>query len=239
MPGSSSSARAENRRDEPLTLTVHTVGTPDLSDPVQAGQRRTVVGRIKMLLVLLVCAAPVLASYITYYVIRPEGRTNYSSLILPTRTMPAGLPLRSLSGQTEAAARLRGQWLLVVVAPSRCDTACEGRLFTQRQLREMLGRDRDRLDKVWFITDEGQPEPKLREATQDSPVPVSTWRVPRESLAAWLTPAEGHALEDHLYLVDPMGEWMMRVPANPEPQRVKRDLERVMRASSSWDKAGR
>jgi hypothetical protein len=42
-----------------------------------------------------------------------------------------------------------------------------------------------------------------------------------------------------LYLVDPMGEWMMRVPAKPEPGRVKRDLERVLRASSSWDQAGR
>ena len=70
-------------------------------------------------------------------------------------------------------------------------------------------------------------------------MPVTTLRVPRERLAAWLAPAEGQALEDHLYLVDPMGEWMMRVPAKPEPGRVKRDLERVLRASSSWDQAGR
>ena len=41
--------------------------------------------------------------------------------------------------------------------------------------------------------------------------------MPRDALAAWLQPEAGHALEDHLYLVDPMGEWMMRVPADPEP----------------------
>ena len=103
----------------------------------------------------------------------------------------------------------------------------------------MLGRERDRLDKVWLITDGGAPEPRLREATVDSPVPVTTLRVPREQLAAWLAPAAGQALEDHLYLVDPMGEWMMRMPAQPEPGRVKRDIERVLRASSSWDQAGR
>ena len=239
MPGSNSSARADASSAEPLALTVHTVATPDLADPVQAAARRTALGRLKMLAVLLVCAAPVVASYLTYFVIRPEGRTNYSSLILPTRGMPVELPLRALDGQAVKAASLRGQWLLVVVAPSACDADCEKRLFMQRQLREMLGRDRDRLDKIWFITDEGAPAPRLRQATAESPVPVTTLRVPRERLAAWLSPAPGRALEDHLYLVDPMGEWMMRVPAQPEPGRVKRDLERVLRASSSWDQAGR
>ena len=55
--------------------------------------------------------------------------------------------------------------------------------------------------------------------------------------AGW-QPAAGQALEDHLYLVDPMGEWMMRVPADPEPAKVKRDLDRLLRASASWDRAG-
>ena len=45
--------------------------------------------------------------------------------------------------------------------------------------------------------------------------------------------------DGYLYLVDPMGEWMMRAPAEPDPQRVKRDLDRLLRASASWDRAGR
>ena len=44
-------------------------------------RRRTIAGRWKMLAVLLVFAAPVIASYLTYYVIRPEGRTNYGELV--------------------------------------------------------------------------------------------------------------------------------------------------------------
>ena len=58
-------------------------------------------------------------------------------------------------------------------------------------------------------------------------------------MARWLAPAEGQALEDHLYLVDPMGEWMMRLPPQPEPAKVKRDLERLLRASAGWDTPGR
>jgi hypothetical protein len=222
---------------EPLGLTVHSVATPDLSDPSEAERSRTARGRLRMLLVLLVCAAPVIASYLTYFVIRPEGRSNYGTLILPTRSLPA-LTLRTLDGAAVPAATLRGQWLLVAVAPSSCGPHCEQNLYLQRQLREMLGRDRDRLDKVWFVTDENPLAPALRAAVESAPA-TTALRVDRRALAAWLAPAEGQALEDHLYLVDPMGEWMMRMPVAPDPARVKRDLERLLRASSSWDQPGR
>jgi hypothetical protein len=56
---------------------------------------------------------------------------------------------------------------------------------------------------------------------------------------AWLKPTRGQQLDDHLYLVDPMGEWMMRMPASPDPSKVKRDLDRLLRASASWDTPGR
>ncbi len=76
-------------------------------------------------------------------------------------------------------------------------------------------------------------------AALDADPSLQVLRVPRDALAAWLQPEAGRALEDHLYLVDPMGEWMMRVPADPDPARVKRDLDRLLRASSSWDLPGR
>jgi hypothetical protein len=32
---------------------------------------------------------------------------------------------------------------------------------------------------------------------------------------------------------------MMRAPVNPEPKKLKGDLERLLRAAASWDHAGR
>lgn len=223
---------------EPLGLTVHSIAAPDLADTAQAAARRTRVGRLKMLLLLLACASPVIASYFTYFVIRPEGRTNYSELILPTRSLPADLALTDLRGAVVEPRSLRGQWLLVVVSPSACDEACEQRLFMQRQLREMLGKEAPRLDKVWLVTDDGPIKPELVAALQPG-APVAILRVPSEALAQWLSPAAGHTLDEHFYIVDPMGEWMMRSPVAPEPQRVRRDLSRLLRASSSWDQPGR
>ncbi len=234
MSGSNSSARDA----EPLSLTVHSLAAPNLADERVALAQRTRIGRVKMILVLLLCAAPVLASYFTYYVVRPEGRTNYGDLVLPTRSMPASLGLQDLDGRAVAPEALYRQWLLVVVSPSNCDAACEKQLFMQRQLQQMLGRESTRLDKVWLVTDPAPLAPALLGALQAEPS-VTVLRADRAQLGAWLQPAEGQSLDAHLYLVDPMGEWMMRFPVEPEPARVKRDISRVLRASGSWDKAGR
>jgi hypothetical protein len=230
-------AKGEMTNPEPVSLTVHSVNTPDLAEPVQAQARRTTSGRLKMLLVLLVCASPVIASYFTYFVIRPEGRTNYSSLIEPSRSWPPAMPLTRLDGTTQAATALRGQWLLVVVGPAACDAACEKRLFVQRQLREMLGREKDRLDKLWLITDNAPLAPALQAALQGSG--VTLLRADGAAVATWLVPDAGQQLQDHLYVVDPMGQWMMRLPAQVEPPRAKKDLDRLLRGSSFWDKPGR
>jgi hypothetical protein len=212
-------------------MTVHSVASPALA------QRRTAVGRWKMFLVLLVCAAPVIASYFTYFVIRPQARNNYGELIQPTRSLPQQT-WTTLQGQPVQAPSLKGQWLLIAVGPSSCGPDCEQRLYTQRQLREMLGREADRLDRVWLVTDAGQPAPALVKALSATPG-LNVLRADPTALAQWLAPAAGQALDAHLYVVDPMGEWMMRLPPQPEPAKVKRDLDKLLRASSSWDQAGR
>ena len=254
MPGSNSSPRAEKPHvpDEPLGLTVYSLPAPQ--EALGSDAQRTVRGRVKMLAVLLVCAAPVIASYFTYYVVRPEGRRNHGELIDPQRPLPA-IAATSLDGKPLALPSLKGQWLLVSVAGGACDTACEQHLFLQRQLRESLGKEKERLDWVWLVPD-GQP---VREALRPGLSQATVLRVDPAQLAQWLAPAPGHELRDHLYLVDPMGNWMMRFPPATQPAqaaaasasgplkgvdtaaaaKTKRDVERVLRASASWDKAGR
>lgn len=218
---------------QPLTLTVHEMAEPEVD-----ASARTASGRWKMLLVLAMCAAPVVASYFTYFVIRPEGRSNYSDIISPAVPMPAQLPLTDLAGRPVAPPSLKGQWLMVVVAGGSCDVRCEKHLLLQRQLRETLGREKDRVDKLWLITDDAPLSPALAQAIAAAPA-VTALRVPAQALAQWLAPAPGQPLDAHIYLVDPMGAWMLRTPAQPEPAKFKRDIERLLRASSSWDRPGR
>lgn len=247
--------------DQPLALTVHSMPTPQ--QLVAGDGQRTVRGRWKMLAVMLVCAAPVIASYFMYYVVRPEGRRNFGELVDPQRPLP-NLAATALDGGTVNLQSLRGQWLFVSVAGGACDAACERHLYLQRQLREGLGKEKDRVDWVWLVNDNVPVPAALQAALKNATV----LRVPGDTLAQWLAPTPGRQLQDQLYLVDPIGNWMMRFPpVNKAPSgdvsattpaagaarltgpaadidtasaaRIKRDIERVLRASASWDDAGR
>jgi hypothetical protein len=224
--------------DEPLGLTVHSL--PPVQQALDGESRRTRLGRLKMMAVLAVCAAPVVASYLTYYVIRPEGRRNYGELVEPQRPLPA-LEALTLDGAPVPLRSLRGQWLLVSVAAGACEPACEKNLYLQRQLREGLGKDKDRIDWVWLVPDGAAVRPSLLPALAQATV----LRVDAQQLARWLAPAPGRQLAEHLYLVDPQGNWMMRFPAvdarhdTAAAKNIKRDLERLLRASAAWDQPGR
>jgi hypothetical protein len=222
--------------DEPLGLTVHSMPSPNQALDGAEG-RRTVVGRWKMIAVMLMCAAPVIASYFTYYVIRPEGRSVYGELIDPQHPLPA-LTATDRNGAPVDIATIKGQWLLVAVADAACDALCEQQLYLQRQLRESLGREKDRMDRVWLVSDAAPVPERLNNGLHGATV----LRVPAEQLAKWLAPVSGHTLAEHLYVVDPMGNWMMRFPARMDAagaSRAKRDIDRLLRASSSWDEPGR
>src|ERR1700709_2034650 len=135
MSGSNSSAPGSAAPLDPRappapgSFAVHAMQPPVLEGGVDPeALRRTRNGRLKMLLVLAICAAPVIASYFTYFVIRPQGRTNYSELIVPQRPI-ARLPLVDLQGRPVIAESLKGQWLLVVVSGGACNARCESYLY--------------------------------------------------------------------------------------------------------------
>jgi hypothetical protein len=220
---------------KPIGLTVYDL--PQQTSSSLSEPSRTRGGRMYMLLVLLACAAPVLLSYLTYYVIRPEGRVHHGELIEPQRMLPAA-SVKDLQGKDLPLAQLKGQWLLVAVGSSECADKCERLLFVQRQLHKLLNKESDRLDRLWLITDQAAPKNELLAAIEGATV----LRVTPDVLSQWLLPATGRSVEEHLYLIDPMGNWMMRFNYPDDAKTVvdmKRDIERLLRASSSWDKPGR
>ena len=212
---------------------------PGTGEAVAALETRARQGRWKMLGVLLICAAPVVASYVTYYFVRPDARRSYGELIDPQRPVPDAVAARAADGTPAGTlGDLKGQWLLVSVAPGACDELCRSQLYLQRQLRESLGKEKDRLDRVWLVTDDAALPADITPGLAGAVVR----RVDARAVAGWLAPSPGHTLQEHFFLVDPMGHWMMRFPARMDAAgagRAKRDLDRLMRASSSWDQPGR
>jgi hypothetical protein len=222
-------------KTQALGLTVYDLPQPEAV--AQADGNRTWAGRWRMLALLLVCASPVIASYVTYYLIRPEARRSFGELIEPQRDLPP-LTTTALDGRVASLPELKGQWLLISVSSAACAAQCEQNLYFQRQIHAGLGKERDKLDRVWLITDALDVSPALLTSIPGS----LNLRVDPQGLGQWLAPEAGHGLTEHLYLVDPMGRWMMRFPpqlAAESAPKLKRDLERLIRAATSWDLPGR
>lgn len=179
-------------------------------------------------LLLAVCVAPVVASYTAYYLLPPTGRTNYGALVEPQRPMPS-LALRRLDGTTVEAASLRGSWLMVQVDGGACDAACAKKLWKMRQVRLTAGKDADRVQRVWLITDE---EPLATSVIREYDGTLFL-RARADEVAAFLplSAEPGARIADPIWLVDPLGNLMMRWPKDADPNRMKKDLIKLLKAS--------
>ena len=185
--------------------------------------------RWKLLLVLAVCAAPIVASYLTYYVIKPSGRTNYGALIDPRdHPIPANLNGKLLSGEPVGLDAYKGHWLLIQAESGDCNDDCAKKLFTQRQLRAMQGKFADRIEPIWLITDDKPLSTVIMRAYDGTHLV----RIDAAALRAWLPTEPGTQVEDHLYLVDPLGHLMMRFPKDADPKKVKADMSKLLAASA-------
>jgi hypothetical protein len=198
--------------------------SPSLPPEQTPAQRRR--QRLKLLAILLVCAAPVIASYLAYYVLPPLGRTNFGDLIEPQRPIPE-LRLSGADGAAFKFESLRGRWVLLQFDSGGCDPACVDKLYAMRQQRTMTGKDRERLERVWLIGDAAVPADTL---ARDYAGTVVLRADPAE-LAAVFPIEAGRRLEDYLYVIDPLGNLMMRFPATGEPARIRKDLGRLLKAS--------
>ena len=184
--------------------------------PDPAGVRR---GRRTLILLAAVCIAPVVASYAAYYLFPHDAQTNYGTL-LPTAPAPAIEGLRS-DGAPFRLAQTRGKWVLLVAIDGRCEAACERLLYATRQARTMQGREQERIVRVLLVAQDNAPEGALLAA--------------HPGLAVAQVDAAGRALLPGglpaAYLVDPLGNLVLRYGPDPDIKGVGRDLSRLLKAS--------
>jgi hypothetical protein len=173
-------------------------------------------------LIFAVCAIPFVASYFVYYLWPPQSRINYGTLIEP-RAVPA-VSLVRLDGSSFSLAGLKGRWLLLQVDASDCAARCQRKLHLMRQLRLMQGRNMDRIERVWLVRGAGAVAPEL---LRDY---VGTYVARAGSPLLEAFPSE-HDPADHIYLIDPLGNLMLRFPKDADPSRVNKDLERLLKIS--------
>ena len=177
--------------------------------------------RLTLWLILATCAAPIIASYAAYYFWTPASHVNYGELVAPHPLPDAALA--TLDGRLFRLSDLKGQWVLLMAAPAACDERCRQNLVYMRQVRLGQGRETGRIERVWLVIGTDNPDPAL---IAEHP----GLHIARNSQSA---AAEVAAAPGQIHVVDPLGNVMMRFPADPDPRRMLKDLARLLR-HSKW-----
>jgi len=186
-------------------------------------------GRIQMLLLLLACAAPVIASYLAYYVIKPEGgKTNFGTLVYPAQELNTAW----------LNVPLQGKWTLLIARPAgEChinDKKCIEALFLMRQVKVAMGRESSRVQLLWVNTDGQAVDPEVAKVYDEQSAGFKVVSLPidpniKVAFEAWLN-KEGAGQE--IQLLDPSPAKMMYFPVTNSPKEfasIKKDLERLLK----------
>jgi len=175
--------------------------------------------RNKRLIALLVAIAlaPVVLSYVAYYAWPRDARVNYGELL--TGIAPAIAGTRQ-DGSPFDAATLRGRWLVLHAAPGDCGGSCPGALYASRQARTIQNAERERVVRVWLVTGGAAPAPALLAEHPDL-----------DAVRVDVPPALPRGAE-RIYLVDPLGNFVLAWPSKPDIKAMAKDLGRLLRASS-------
>jgi cytochrome oxidase Cu insertion factor (SCO1/SenC/PrrC family) len=195
---------------------------------VEKNSNQTKRGRWKLLMVLAVCASPMIASYFTYYVIKPEGKTNYGEILDPRQFPVPQLNAVNAEGKNQELSSLKGKWLMLQIDRGSCATACQKKLYDMRQLRTAQGKEKERIQRVWLITDDTPVEEKLKQGIAGTEL----LKVSPSVLEKWLPVEQGASIYDHIYLIDPLGNLMMRYPKDADANKIKKDLSKLLKASA-------
>ncbi len=171
-----------------------------------------------LLLIFAVCAAPFVGGTIMYYVkvAEPAGRINYGALV---ETKPVSYPaLKDLEGKLLDRESFKGKWWII----HTCGADCTTELYTLRQARTMLHKDKDRVQRLAIV-----------------PTAPSDALIAQNPGVRFVVAAAGQsartdtlaAERDGIMFIDPLGNQILVWPKLPDAKRVHKDMARLMRAS--------
>jgi hypothetical protein len=185
--------------------------------------RRRIKGRMKLLLLALVFLGPLALSFILYYFVdgwRPKGSTENGILLTPA--LLTDTPLIPVDNPP----RFRGKWSMVYLGEGACDQVCQKALYESRQIRRSLGKEMERVQRIYITTGSPADNSIIEKEHPDLIVVTEPSKGTTE-----LINAIGEPLSGDTFLVDPIGNLMMRFPAGIGMKSIKQDMVHLLKIS--------
>jgi len=179
--------------------------------------------RRKFLLIIVLLFSPVFISYTLFFMGYRPGSINYGDLIEIQKMSGSGITQDS--NVIFRMKDLHGKWVMLSVDSGQCDKACDNKLYYMRQVRTMQNREMDRIERLWLIDDDLEVSPELKEKYEGT-----LFVNAKESELLGQIPTK-EIQRKHIYLVDPIGNLMMRFPEELDPRKMSDDIKRLLQVS--------
>ena len=200
---------------------------PSNNAPSRKKSRKTLI------LVLLLFVFPaMLASFMFFTGWRPSTTINHGQLIRPAKPI-SDVEFKSLDGKVVKLSELRGKWTMVYFDASTCPDECVKQLFFMRQTHVSQGKNQDRVQRIFVLTDKLAVEALKTKLTEYTGMQVL---MGEQSVLNGLRQEFGIdagvvSPQRNIYLLDPQGNLMMQYLPDSEPVGIRKDLERLLKYS--------
>jgi len=197
--------------------------------------------RWTLLVFCLVFTVPVCAAYLALYTgwWQKQGSTEHGQLLVPPVQFNS-LQLRDNANKLLTTHFLQKHWLLIYIPPAQCSAACENSLFLMQQLKTSLGPDDERVKLALLFTQPNSTAAQKLKTLypQFTPLHAHAPTLNQALAPFFLLPKALLKMEDHLYIMDPLGEVMLRYPTYSDPKEsilqgrgLLKDLKKLLKGS--------
>lgn len=175
--------------------------------------------------------APVALAYFMFFFVDVKSFVNNGEILNPIVHIRS-FELKNQDNEIIPENELTYKWRIISFVGKDCDQQCEKRLYDTRQIHTSLGKDQHRLSRMFIhLAPADTPLLKLIAETHQNVIQVN-------GSAEIITDALGENIRNDVginnnetYIMDPMGNVMMRFTQEQPNNEFLHDLKKLLKAS--------
>ena len=178
-------------------------------------------GRRRLLIVAAIFLGPFVAAAVMYaFGWQPGGYVNRGKLLSPPLALP---PFQATMLGTRAPPPQAGRWTVLIVSDDGCPGVCRRALDDTRRVLDLLGHDRDRVQRVLVATTRLD---STAIAEQSDLIGLDATTTNPALRAFFVDAASGT-----VFVVDPRHNIILRYDAGQDAKDLLEDLKRLLKYS--------
>ena len=181
--------------------------------------------------VVLAFIAPVALAYIMFFFVEVKSFVNHGEILNPIVHI-SDFELKNETDEVIPQQELTFKWRMISFLGKDCDQRCEKRLFDTRQIHTLLGKNQHRLFRMFVhLEPAGEALSKLMAETHPNVIHVNGDKKIIINVLGNNIRDDAGISNNETYIMDPMGNVMMRFTQDQPNKEFLYDLKKLLKAS--------